>query len=467
MAPGLVLTLAVLAGTLPRTDADAERGDALVRIRATEPVVLTAIRTGRIELGQAAMAAFFKRIGTRRLGLAGREQFETDPAEQVTALVGRELQRSAAANAATQGLVRKVAVVRPVSPTLAEAVVDGRRRSGTFNELMDRLERSDLIVYLRLGSCPDPQSVACLSMIGATSSNRFVRITFVMQMHGVETVLAVFTDHLIAQIGHELQHALEIADDPAVVDSLTLEAAYRRSGFRPDPRTTTYETTKAMAAGRSILNELHRRHATSPIAASVDHKTAIPVCTLYWATSRSSREPNVEIAQRDAVPETARDDEGSAFIRRVTSGPFTDIVANPGVVGAAERDALAAAVALVPRAPVRIAVVDAMQNRPTVRDYLLTLDAFTVEGNAVIYVVQQSQLLKDACAGSALYRAILATVLWHEMAHLSGADERGARQAEEKLWMQFVRDGVIDQVTGLRYLQALRMRPDDRLLASR
>jgi hypothetical protein len=143
------------------------------------------------------------------------------------------------------------------------------------------------------------------------------------------------------------------------------------------------------------------------------------------------------------------------------SGPSTDIVTGPGPAGAADKDALAAAVALLPRAPVRIAVSDVTENRPPVRDYLLTLDAFTVPGNDVIYVVQQSQLLKGARAGSSLHRAMLATVLWHEMAHLSGADERGARQAEEKLWMQFVRDGLVDQVTGLRYLQALKRRPDD------
>jgi hypothetical protein len=62
---------------------------------------------------------------------------------------------------------------------------------------------------------------------------------------------------------------------------------------------------------------------------------------------------------------------------------------------------------------------------------------------------------------------MLATVLWHEMAHLHGADERGARRAEEDLWTRFVRDGATDEVTGLRYLQALKKRPDDQLLASR
>jgi len=51
------------------------------------------------------------------------------------------------------------------------------------------------------------------------------------------------------------------------------------------------------------------------------------------------------------------------------------------------------------------------------------------------------------------------------MAHLNGADERGARKAEEDLWMRFVRDGIADQVTALRYLQMLKNRPDDRLPA--
>ena len=53
------------------------------------------------------------------------------------------------------------------------------------------------------------------------------------------------------------------------------------------------------------------------------------------------------------------------------------------------------------------------------------------------------------------------------MAHLDGADERGARKAESTLWASFIRDGLIDQMTGLRYLSALERRPDDRLLASR
>jgi len=146
-------------------------------------------------------------------------------------------------------------------------------------------------------------------------------------------------------------------------------------------------------------------------------------------------------------------------------GPSTHIISRPGAEGAADRAAVAAAVGLLPEIPQRIAVIDVRLNRQPMQDRLLTLDAFTVKGNQVIYVVEQSALLHGARAGSAIHRAMLATVLWHEMAHLRGATERDARLAEEDLCRRFVRDGRIDALTGLRYLQALVSRPDDELLA--
>jgi len=53
-----------------------------------------------------------------------------------------------------------------------------------------------------------------------------------------------------------------------------------------------------------------------------------------------------------------------------------------------------------------------------------------------------------------------------ERPELDGADERGARRAEEDLWTRFVRHDVIDRVTGLRVLETLKNRPDDQLFAS-
>ena len=132
-----------------------------------------------------------------------------------------------------------------------------------------------------------------------------------------------------------------------------------------------------------------------------------------------------------------------------------------------ERGALVRALHLLPRLPQRIAVLDADAARPQVRERLLRLDAFIVAGSAVVYVVQQGALLRGAVAGSAFHTHALAAVIWHEMAHVDGADEHGARTREEELWTTYVRDQRIDGVTALRYLAALKRRPDEHRVASR
>jgi hypothetical protein len=124
---------------------------------------------------------------------------------------------------------------------------------------------------------------------------------------------------------------------------------------------------------------------------------------------------------------------------------------------------IARAIRLLPKSPMQVAVIDADEARPEVRDTLLKLDAFTVPGSKIVYLVKQSAVLQGAAKGSQLYEHMLASIIWHEMAHAEGAGERAARRAEEQLWTRFVRDGIVDQVTALRYLQALTTRPDDRL----
>jgi hypothetical protein len=123
------------------------------------------------------------------------------------------------------------------------------------------------------------------------------------------------------------------------------------------------------------------------------------------------------------------------------------------------------AVARLPKRSPVVSIIDADDARPEVRETLLKLDAFITRGGRVVYVVKQSAVLNGAAKGLPLYECMLASIIWHEMAHIDGADERGARRAEEHLWTQFVRDEAVDAITGLRYLQALTKRPDDQLTA--
>lgn len=135
----------------------------------------------------------------------------------------------------------------------------------------------------------------------------------------------------------------------------------------------------------------------------------------------------------------------------------------PAVVG--EATTLTRALDLLPRRPARVAVIDAMRARPDVRDTLLRLDAFVVRDSAVVYVVRQSALLRGAIAGSSIHLHALAAAIWHEVAHVEGADERDARNREQVLWTGFIRDQRVDRVDGLRYLSALERRRDHQLEA--
>lgn len=144
-------------------------------------------------------------------------------------------------------------------------------------------------------------------------------------------------------------------------------------------------------------------------------------------------------------------------LRIVVDGPTAD----------GERKAIAQAMRLLARLPDRVAVIDAGQARPDVKATLLSLDAFTIQGSRVVYLVRQSALLQGAVQRQALHIHALASVIWHEMAHAEGADEREARRREQSLWTTFVRDQRVDDVTALRYLEALAKRPDAQLLAAR
>jgi hypothetical protein len=146
---------------------------------------------------------------------------------------------------------------------------------------------------------------------------------------------------------------------------------------------------------------------------------------------------------------------------------WDQLIVADGPRAAAERQALSQALRLLPRVPARVAVIDPEAAKPDVKATLLGLDAFIVKGSNVIYVVRQSALLRGAATAQGFHTFALAAVLWHEMAHAEGHDESEARRREQELWTTFIRDQRIDQLTALRYLQALSRRPDVQVSATR
>ena len=66
-------------------------------------------------------------------------------------------------------------------------------------------------------------------------------------------------NRLIAPIGHELQHALEVAERPEVIDLAGMIEMSRRIGFPVESR-LGYDTSAARAAGSAVLDEVQASH---------------------------------------------------------------------------------------------------------------------------------------------------------------------------------------------------------------
>jgi hypothetical protein len=134
------------------------------------------------------------------------------------------------------------------------------------------------------------------------------------------------------------------------------------------------------------------------------------------------------------------------------------IVAGTVVDGDVDPRTLRAALEALPRRPERIVLVENEVLAPGQEKQLRELDGFVLTGSRVIYLRRQSPTLLAAEYEGGPYLLMLAAVIWHEMAHTEGLDERHAQEREEDLWKQFVQRSLVDSGVGLTYLDELRRR---------
>ncbi len=136
--------------------------------------------------------------------------------------------------------------VRGAGELAAALLDDGAHRSYTFAHLLDAIERSDVIVYVELA--PDlPVSLAGrLMLAGCAHGQRYLRI---------QIAPAGSPEDLIATLGHELQHAVEVADAPEVRDARALVELYARIGMGGRDG-EHFDTAAARTVGRTVKSEL-------------------------------------------------------------------------------------------------------------------------------------------------------------------------------------------------------------------
>ena len=139
--------------------------------------------------------------------------------------------------------------LRTTDPLLLELLANGRERSATFRHLLARLEQSNLIVHLYRAYGPRTGPRGFTRFIGSTGGYRFVQVTIVNA--------AIASDELVALVGHELQHLIEVVEAPAVVDPETYHDLYRAIGYPSCRLRRCYDTREAVLAGQRILTELN------------------------------------------------------------------------------------------------------------------------------------------------------------------------------------------------------------------
>jgi predicted Zn-dependent protease len=120
-------------------------------------------------------------------------------------------------------------------------------------------------------------------------------------------------------------------------------------------------------------------------------------------------------------------------------------------------EAIARALQLLPRQPEKIVLVE-RPNATHRHEGTPNVEAFVMHGSRVVYVVRQGVTLQGALKGRGIFDYALAAIIWHEMAHIDGADEPAAQRAEEQLWKEFILARRVDSRQGMKYLALLRNR---------
>ena len=135
--------------------------------------------------------------------------------------------------------------VRTTNRAMTQLLRNGYHHSPSFAALLQRLEKSDVYVYIeevpRLPNALEGR----LLVVPPAHGTRYVRIQIVLR-GGLNDSSAV--------LGHELQHAVEVAENPSVLDNDSLIALYRRIGIARGHN--EYDTEEAQKMGRRVLKEL-------------------------------------------------------------------------------------------------------------------------------------------------------------------------------------------------------------------
>jgi hypothetical protein len=131
------------------------------------------------------------------------------------------------------------------------------RQSPTFRGLLDDLQRSDLIVYVKLQVPRIAEADGMLQMAATVERHRYLRATIRP---------GLVPRSIIAILAHELQHARELAAAPTVRDAAAMANHFAHIGT--NIVADVYETEAARTISLKVLREFDDGQARTAAAES-------------------------------------------------------------------------------------------------------------------------------------------------------------------------------------------------------
>ena len=127
---------------------------------------------------------------------------------------------------------------------------EASRRAPAIRDSIARLQALDVTVYVRTRTFAQTDLEGRVALLSTVGRHRYL----VIELACGRTDLA-----RMATLGHELFHAIEIAQEPSIVDSQSLATFYTRVGIRTSDGKgqQTFETEAAAAAGLRARRQLH------------------------------------------------------------------------------------------------------------------------------------------------------------------------------------------------------------------
>jgi hypothetical protein len=143
-----------------------------------------------------------------------------------------------------------VSRVRPHDARSASLLSQGLQRSRTMRAIVGELQQRDVIVYIQMQPSLRGRLLGKLTWVTGTRRFRYLRIF----LNPAES-----QDVIIATLGHELQHAVEVAHEPSIVSDETLEAHYRTHGIRMTAHDNGWDTELARITGDTVRREIRKK----------------------------------------------------------------------------------------------------------------------------------------------------------------------------------------------------------------